>query len=78
MLLKQPYIGPKSIIFEVISVISLVISVIRVISVNRRTGGIVAVYLSKMATTMVGPIFNRTRLLLSPYIYIVCDNSGTS
>ena len=32
MLLKQPYIGPKSIIFEVISV------VIPVISVNRRTG----------------------------------------
>ena len=38
MLLKQPYIGPKSIIFEVISVISVVISVIPVISVNRRTG----------------------------------------
>ena len=37
MLLKQPYIGPKSIIFEVISVISVVISVIPVISVNRRT-----------------------------------------
>ena len=35
MLLKQPYIGPKSIIFEVISV---VISVIPGISVNRRTG----------------------------------------
>ena len=34
MLLKQPYIGPKSIIFEVISVISVVIPVI---SVNRRT-----------------------------------------
>ena len=29
--------GPKSIIFEVISVISVVISVIPVISVNRRT-----------------------------------------
>ena len=35
MLLKQPYIGPKSITFEVISVISVVIPVI---SVNRRTG----------------------------------------
>ena len=34
MLLKQPYIGPKSIIFEVILVISVVIPVI---SVNRRT-----------------------------------------
>ena len=37
MLLKQPYIGPKIIIFEVILVISVVISVIPVISVNRRT-----------------------------------------
>ena len=34
MLLKQPHTGSKSIIFEVISVISVVISVI---SVNRRT-----------------------------------------
>ena len=34
MLLKYPHIGPRSIIFEVISVIS----VIPVISVNRRTG----------------------------------------
>ena len=34
MLLKQPYIGPKSIIFEVILVISVVIPVI---SVSRRT-----------------------------------------
>ena len=37
MLLKQPHIGRESIIFEVISVISVVISVILVISVNRRT-----------------------------------------
>ena len=43
MLLKQPYIGPKSIIFEVISVISVVISVIPVISVNRRTGNHISV-----------------------------------
>ena len=34
MLLKQPYIGPKNIIFKVISVISVVIPVI---SVSRRT-----------------------------------------
>ena len=37
MLLKQPYIGPKRIIFEVTPVISVVISVIPGISVNRRT-----------------------------------------
>ena len=36
-LLKYPHIGPQSIIFEVISVISVVISVSPVISVNRRT-----------------------------------------
>ena len=48
MLLKQPYIGPKSIIFEVISVL---ISVIPVISVNRRTASHVRMGLRKCVMT---------------------------
>ena len=44
MLLKYPHTGPQSIIFEVISVISVVIPVI---SVNRRTDKIVYVWVGR-------------------------------
>ena len=71
ILLKQPYIGPKSIIFEVISVISVVISVI---SVNRRTGAYLVIVRS--LCVLCAPYTGRESLyqhrgrLSSPYNFL--------